>query len=195
MSSYEKFKEEIITFGLQTRASFASQKDMLMQFFEGEVSEDDILKSFNKELPLRDKILKDILIALRDGYNNKHNNEYAYNNGGETFAGDTNKRLGSEHLRPSTRGGVLDDTRFSLPDMPFFEDNGDIVSFDENITPEERLNTLLAETEDVAREDQIFLREGAEMAMAKKRNQLMRPCPRIIRIILLPSHRLMVQRY
>ena len=30
-----------------------------------------------------------------------------------------------------------------------------------------RMNNLLSETEDVAREDQIFLREGAEMAMAK----------------------------
>ena len=36
-----------------------------------------------------------------------------------------------------------------------------------NMTPEERRATLLSETEDVAREDQIFLREGAEMAMAK----------------------------
>ena len=52
--------------------------------------------------------------------------------------------------------------------MPFFEDNGDIVSF-EAMTPEERLNTLLSETEDVARENQIFLREGAEMAMAEKK--------------------------
>lgn len=34
-----------------------------------------------------------------------------------------------------------------------------------NMTPEERRATLLSETEDVAREDQIFLREGAEMAM------------------------------
>ena len=36
-----------------------------------------------------------------------------------------------------------------------------------NMTPEERRATLLSETEDVAREDQIFLRESAEMAMAK----------------------------
>lgn len=34
------------------------------------------------------------------------------------------------------------------------------------MAPEERLNTLLSETEDVAREDQIFLRDGVEMAMA-----------------------------
>ena len=39
-----------------------------------------------------------------------------------------------------------------------------------NMTPEERMNTLLSETEDVAREDQIFLREGAEMAMARKKS-------------------------
>ena len=32
------------------------------------------------------------------------------------------------------------------------------------------MNTLLSETEDVAREDQIFLREGAEMAMARKKS-------------------------
>ncbi|MBO7282813.1 MAG: hypothetical protein J6U73_05380 [Alistipes sp.] len=30
--------------------------------------------------------------------------------------------------------------------------------------PEEQLNTLLSKTENVAREDQIFLREGVEMA-------------------------------
>ena len=34
------------------------------------------------------------------------------------------------------------------------------------MTPDERLNTLVSETEDVAREDQIFLRDGVEMAMA-----------------------------
>ena len=38
-----------------------------------------------------------------------------------------------------------------------------------NMTPEERRATLLSETEDVAREDQILLREGAEMAMARKK--------------------------
>ena len=38
------------------------------------------------------------------------------------------------------------------------------------MSAEERLNTLLSETEDVAREDQIFLREGAEMAMARKKS-------------------------
>lgn len=36
-----------------------------------------------------------------------------------------------------------------------------------NMSAEERLNTLLSETEDVAREDQIFLRDGVEMAMAE----------------------------
>ena len=38
-----------------------------------------------------------------------------------------------------------------------------------NMSAEERLNTLLSETEDVAREDQIFLRDGVEMAMAEKK--------------------------
>ena len=38
-----------------------------------------------------------------------------------------------------------------------------------NMSAEERLNTLLSETEDVAREDQIFLRDGVEMAMAAKK--------------------------
>ncbi|MBR5196791.1 MAG: hypothetical protein IKW42_01075 [Alistipes sp.] len=33
------------------------------------------------------------------------------------------------------------------------------------MSAEERMNTLLSETEDVAREDQIFLRDGVEMAM------------------------------
>ena len=75
-------------------------------------------------------ILKDILIDLRDGYNNKHNNEYAYNNGGAKEEASGN-RLRSEHLRPSTRGGVLGEARFSIPDMPFFEDGGDVVVFDD----------------------------------------------------------------
>ena len=37
-----------------------------------------------------------------------------------------------------------------------------------NMSAEERLNTLLSKTEDVAREDQIFLRDGVEMAMAEE---------------------------
>lgn len=37
-----------------------------------------------------------------------------------------------------------------------------------NMTPEERRATLLSETEDVAREDQIFLRDGVEIAMANE---------------------------
>lgn len=36
------------------------------------------------------------------------------------------------------------------------------------MSAEERLNTLLSETEDVAREDQIFIRDGVEMAMAEE---------------------------
>lgn len=40
-----------------------------------------------------------------------------------------------------------------------------------NMTPEERRATLLSETEDVAREDQIFLREGAEMAMTESKKK------------------------
>lgn len=36
-----------------------------------------------------------------------------------------------------------------------------------NMTPEERRATLLSETEDVACEDQIFLRDGVEIAMAE----------------------------
>ena len=115
---------------------------------------------------MRDKIIKRILIVLRDGYN-KHNDKCS-NNNGETQEGTPYDRRGSEYLRSTTRGGLLSDTRYSLPDMPFFEDNGDIASF-EAMTPEERLNTLLSETEDVARENQIFLREGAEMAMAEKK--------------------------
>ena len=41
-----------------------------------------------------------------------------------------------------------------------------------NMTPEERRATLLSETEDVAREDQIFLREGAQMAMSQPKFSL-----------------------
>ena len=38
-----------------------------------------------------------------------------------------------------------------------------------DMTSGERLNTLLSQTEDVAREDQIFLRDGVEMAMEGKK--------------------------
>jgi hypothetical protein len=92
---------------------------------------------------MRDKLIKDILIVLRDGYNNKHNNEFNNDSRGAKEEASGN-RLRGEHLRPSARGELLSDTRYSLPDMPFFEDNGDIASF-EAMTPEERLNTLLSE--------------------------------------------------
>ena len=95
---------------------------------------------------MRDKIIKRILIALQDGYNNKHNPDYSNNrdNNGATQEGTPYDRRGSEYLRSATRGGLLSDTRYSLPDMPFFEDNGDIASF-EAMTPEERIATLLSE--------------------------------------------------
>jgi hypothetical protein len=95
---------------------------------------------------MRDKLIKDILIVLRDGYNNKYNPDYSNNrdNNGATQEKTFNDRRRSEHLRSSARGVLLIDTRYSLPDMPFFEDNGDIASF-EAMTPEERLNTLLSE--------------------------------------------------
>lgn len=117
--------EEVITFALQTRAALAPYKDMFMQFFEGDVSSDEILDSFKISLPLRDKIIKDILIALRDGYNNKHNADYSNNrdNYGAAQEEAFGNRRGSEHLRPTSRGGLLsDDTRYALSDMPFFSD-------------------------------------------------------------------------
>ena len=95
---------------------------------------------------MRDKIIKRILIALQDGYNNKHNPDYSNNrdNNGATQEKTFNDRRRSEHLRSSARGVLLSDTRYSLPNLPFFEDNCDIASF-EAMTPEERLNTLLSE--------------------------------------------------
>ena len=49
-----------------------------------------------------------------------------------------------------------------------------------NMSAEERMNTLLSETEDVAREDQIFIRDGVEMAMAaKKRGATKRNTPKL----------------
>ena len=138
--------EEIITFALQTRASFSKTKELLMQYFEGKVSEDDILKSFNNPLPLRDKILKDTLIALRDGYNNK-NNEHTNNGGdnnlnGEAKEGTIGNGLGGEHLRSAARGVLLTTPQYSLnTDMPFFEDNGDIVIFDDIIEDSGREHT------------------------------------------------------
>ena len=39
----------------------------------------------------------------------------------------------------------------------------------QNMTPQERLASLAEETEDVAREDQIILREGTKMAMGAKK--------------------------
>ena len=139
--------EEIITFALQTRASFSKTKELLMQYFEGKVSEDDILKSFNNPLPLRDKILKDTLIALRDGYNNK-NNEHTNNGGDNNLNGEAKEEamgngFGGEHLRSAARGVLLTTPQYSLnTDMPFFEDNGDIVIFDELTAEEQKMARL-----------------------------------------------------
>ena len=44
-----------------------------------------------------------------------------------------------------------------------------------NMSAEERLNTLLSETEDVAREDQIFLRDGVEIAKKKSTEETASP--------------------
>lgn len=147
--------EELITFALQTRASNKDQKDMLMQFLEGDISVDDILDSFKISVPLRDKIIKNILIALQDGYNNKHNADYANNrdNYGAAQEETFRDRRGSKYNGDSRRD-ILAPTRYSLPDMPFFEDNGDIVSF-EAMTPEER---KMAKYEDAQR----MTSEGAD---------------------------------
>jgi hypothetical protein len=114
--------EELITFALQTRASSKDQKDKLMQFLEGDISVDDILDSFKISLPLRDKIIKDILIALQDGYNNNHNADYSNNrdNYGAAQEETFRNRRGSKYNGDSRRD-ILTPTRYALMDMPFFE--------------------------------------------------------------------------
>ena len=124
---------DIITFALQTRAAYKDQKDKLMQFLEGDILVDDILDSFKISVPLRDKIIKNILIALQDGYNNKHNADYANNrdNYGAAQEETFRDRRGSKYNGDSRRD-ILTPTRYSLQsgDMPFFNDNGDIITFD-----------------------------------------------------------------
>ena len=139
--------EEIVTWGLQSRGSLTKTKDLLMQFFEDKVSETDILNSFNFSLPLRDKILKDTLIALRDGYNNKNNertNSGGDNNlNGETTEGTIWNGLRGKPLRGTEGGRLLNSPQYSLnTDMPFFEDNGDIVIFDELTAEEQKMARL-----------------------------------------------------
>ena len=147
--------EEHITFSLQTRATYKERKGLLMQFFEGSASVDDVLKSFKISLPLRDEILKNILIALRDGYNNKYNDQYTNNNGGANDLNREAKEEASGNGRRSkhlgyTRGDILDNTRYSLMDMPFFEDGGDVVVFDD-IAEEPMRDTRPRVTEDTLR--------------------------------------------
>ena len=118
-----------------------------MPFFDDKVSETDILNSFNFSLPLRGKILKDTLIALRDGYNNK-NSERTNSGGDNNLNGETtegtiwNGRRG-KHLRGTEGGRLLTSPQYSLnADMPFFEDNGDIVIFDDIIEDSGREHRL-----------------------------------------------------
>ena len=95
-----------------------------MPFFDDKVSETDILNSFNFSLPLRDKILKDTLIALRDGYNNK-NNERTNSGGDNNLNREAKEKTigngrGSEYIR-YTRGDILTAHQYFLnTDMPFF---------------------------------------------------------------------------
>ena len=69
---------------------------------EWEERVDNVWQSFKISLPLRDKIIEDILIALRDGYNNKHNectNNRGDNNlNGEAKEGTIGNGRGSKSL-------------------------------------------------------------------------------------------------
>ena len=74
---------------------------------------------------MRDKIIEDILIALRDGYNNKHN-ERTNNRGDNNLNGEAKEEamgngFGGEHLRSAARGVLLTIPQYSInTDMPFF---------------------------------------------------------------------------
>ena len=84
--------------------------------------------------------------------------DYEEDGDADTFAEKIKGVIGeaNEDYAPYTAGGV----RYSII--------GEVgVSARLNMSAEERMNTLLSETEDVAREDQIFLRDGVEMAMAE----------------------------
>jgi hypothetical protein len=134
----------------------------LLRLIEGYIIFEEFYATQQVSLPLRDSYIETILNEFKNEYEAREpkqdesiNSESS--NRGRTDAGNKGKATqvydrrwrGYIDGRAETRvergqGGLLDNTRYSLPDMPFFEDNGDVVSF-EAMTPEERTATLLSE--------------------------------------------------
>jgi hypothetical protein len=154
--------EETLAYSIGNRIADKKIGPRLLRLIEGYIIFEEFYATQQVSLRLRDSYIETILNEFKNEYEAREpkqdesiNSESS--NRGRTDAGNKGKATqvydrrwrGYIDGRAETRvergqGGLLDNTRYSLPDMPFFEDNGDVVSF-EAMTPEERIATLLSE--------------------------------------------------
>lgn len=157
--------EETLAYSIGNRMSNPQIGMRLLRMIEGYITFEELNATQKILLPLRDSYIEKILNELQNEYKAREegadsNSESTDRNGvnGEDKGKATQvydrRWRGYSETNGYTRGGVLDETRYSLPDMPFFEDNGDIVAF-EAMTPEER---KMAKYEDAQR----MTSEGAD---------------------------------
>ena len=122
--------EELIAFAINTRLE-PRYGTLLLDYFEGRASKDDIWRSYNLQLPLRLSLTSKILNYLKDEYDRKQNSGNASGDTGGNTAPNRQKakRFRSEYFeknhRDEQRGnGPVTDTRYSLSDIPFFDAEG-----------------------------------------------------------------------
>ena len=129
--------EELIAFAINTRLE-SRYGTLLLEYFEGRASKDDIWKSYNLQLPLRLSLTGKILNYLKDEYDRKQNSGNASGDTGGNTATNRQKakRLRSGHFeenhRDEQRGnGSIADTSYSLPSIPFYDEQGNVIDMRE----------------------------------------------------------------
>ena len=147
--------EETLAYSIGNRMSNPQIGMRLLRVIEGYITFEELNATQKILLPLRDSYIEKILNELQNEYKAKRegtdsNTDSANRDGVNGEGKGKDEQVydrpwrGYSETNGYTRGGVLDDTRYSLMDMPFFEDGGDVVVFDAK-TPEEQKKTRLEE--------------------------------------------------
>ena len=134
--------EETLAYSIGNRMSHSQIGMRLFRMIEGYITFEELNATQKKLLPLRDSYIEKILNELQNEYKARKegadSNTESANRGG-VYGEDKGEaeKVYDRHWRGYsetngyTRRGVLDEARFSLPEMPFFEDGGDVVVFDD----------------------------------------------------------------
>ena len=134
--------EETLAYSIGNRMSHSQIGMRLLRMIEGYITFEELNATQKKLLPLRDSYIEKILNELQNEYKARKegadSTPESANRGGVNGEGKGEAKQvydrrwrGYSATNGYTRRGVLDEERFSLPDMPFFEDGGDVVVFDD----------------------------------------------------------------